>query len=162
MTANKIITIDFDGCCVIPKFPDVGANVPMAVEALQTIGRHHRLILWTCRCNIIDIYAKANETGTGSLIEKGNYLDHAIEWFKSNDIKLWGINKNPEQLYINASPKPHADLYIDDKSGWATIKGLSGTYLDWKNVLSWMQMNDFLSSALMREIKSRKYFCNNQ
>lgn len=44
----------------------------------------------------------------------GNYLTEAVDWFKKNDIPLYGINENPEQKSWTTSPKAYCQLYIDD------------------------------------------------
>ena len=46
----------------------------------------------------------------------GKKLADAIEWFKKNDIKLYGINDNPSQSSWSKSRKVYADIYIDDRN----------------------------------------------
>ena len=46
--------------------------------------------------------------------KKGNYLDDAVNWFKENDIPLYGIQTNPTQHTWTTSPKAYCQLYIDD------------------------------------------------
>ena len=45
-------------------------------------------------------------------------LQEAIDFLSSNNIPLWGVNINPEQeeSQWTTSPKPFANLYIDDYS----------------------------------------------
>lgn len=105
------ICIDFDGTCVTHEFPRVGKDIG-AVPVLQKLVKSgHNLILFTMRNNC------ENNTGFSSEfpeIINGNHLDDAVEWFKNNDIHLFGINRNPTQDTWTKSPKAYAQLYIDD------------------------------------------------
>lgn len=67
-------------------------------------------------------------------------LQEAVEWFKANDIPLWGINFNPAQKasgWTNSN-KQHANLYIDDAALGAPLKfdpELSNRgFIDWVEV----------------------------
>lgn len=40
----------------------------------------------------------------------------AVDWFAKNNIPLYGININPDQLSWTKSNKAYAQLYIDDAS----------------------------------------------
>lgn len=94
-----IIAVDFDGTVVDHCFPDIGSNVPYATQCLKGLqNQGHKLILWTMRSNN----------------PKGNFLDDAVDWYKKNEIKLFGINNNPEQISWTNSPKAYAQIYIDD------------------------------------------------
>ena len=54
-------------------------------------------------------------TGDSSIEDvTGMFLDDAINWFKENDIPLYGIQENPTQKNWTTSPKCYAELYIDD------------------------------------------------
>jgi len=46
--------------------------------------------------------------------EAGQYLTDAVNWFKENDIPLYGINKNPTQDSWTSSPKAYGQIYVDD------------------------------------------------
>jgi hypothetical protein len=46
--------------------------------------------------------------------EGGNYLTDALNWFKENDIPLFGVQTNPEQKSWTTSPKAYGQIYIDD------------------------------------------------
>lgn len=89
-----IIAIDFDGTCVEHEYPVVGADIG-AVPVLQAlVKRGHQLVLFTMR--------------------SGKELEDAVEWFKLNEIPLFGVNVNPAQHEWTSSPKAYAHLYIDD------------------------------------------------
>lgn len=105
-----IIAIDFDGTCVTHEFPKVGKDIGSASVLRELINSGHQLILFTMRSDIV------NPTGENNALhlESGNYLTDAINWFKENDIPLYGIQTNPTQHTWTTSPKAYAQLYIDD------------------------------------------------
>lgn len=96
-----IIAIDFDGTCVTHEFPKVGKDINAVPVLKSLVESGHQLILFTMRSDT------ANPGG-------GNYLTDAINWFKENDIPLYGIQTNPTQRTWTTSPKAYAQLYIDD------------------------------------------------
>ena len=119
-----IFAIDFDGTCVTHEFPNVGRDIGAAPVLKALLANGHQLILWTVR-------------GKDLVIESGSYLDDAVQWFKDNDIELYGINENPEQKTWSKSPKVFANLYIDDMALGAPLKnGINGErpYIDWELV----------------------------
>ena len=89
-----IIAVDFDGTCVTHAYPEVGKDIGAAKDQRELVDNNNSLILLTMR--------------------SGELLDAAVEWFKQNDIKLWGIQKNPTQHTWTSSNKVYAQLYIDD------------------------------------------------
>ncbi len=130
-----IIGIDFDGTCVTHEFPKVGKDIG-AVPILRKLVEHgHQLILFTMRSDIdFPISSDKDISPIG-----GNYLTDAVNWFKANDIPLYGINKNPTQESWTSSPKAYCQLYIDDAAlGIPLIFNteMSGrSYVDWEEVL---------------------------
>lgn len=123
------IAIDFDGTCVTHEYPNVGKDIG-AVPILKKLVEHgHQLILWTMRGN--------------KPYEGVNTLQDAVDWFKSNDIPLWGINENPTQQANgwSSSNKQYAQLYIDDAAlGCPLINSfMSGrSYVDWEAVKNYL------------------------
>lgn len=105
-----VIAIDFDGTCVTHEYPHVGKDIGAAKVLKKLIEKGHQLILWTMRCDFGDLHI----IGAENEIEKANYLQDAINWFKENNIPLYGIQNNPEQHSWTTSPKAYAQLYIDD------------------------------------------------
>lgn len=105
------IAIDFDGTCVKHRFPYIGEDIG-AVPILRRITEAgHNLILFTMRGDRI----KGGDTGDASIQDiTGLFLTDAVNWFKTNNIPLWGIQVNPQQHFWTSSPKAYADLYIDD------------------------------------------------
>ena len=89
------ILIDFDGTVVTHKYPKIGNEIDNCVKTLKRlIDSGHNLILFTMRDDI--------------------ELQDAIQWFKSKNIPLYGINKNPTQHIWTTSSKAYGTLIIDD------------------------------------------------
>ena len=88
------IAVDFDGTCVTHDYPRVGKDIGAVPVLKALVQKGHKLILWTMR------------SGPG--------LTSAVEWFKANEIPLYGIQTNPGQQSWTSSPKAYAQLYIDD------------------------------------------------
>jgi len=93
------ICIDFDGTCVTHEYPEIGQDIGAIPVLRKLVKAGHRLILFTMRSNVF---------------KDKPYLDNAVEWFKNNNIPLYGINKNPTQSSWSSSPKAYGHLYIDD------------------------------------------------
>ena len=97
---NKLtIAIDFDGTIVEHKFPQIGKELPFAINTLRMLqAKGHRLILWTYRA--------------------GDELEQAVDFCSKNKLEFYAINKNyPEEEYDDSiSRKILADLYIDDRN----------------------------------------------
>lgn len=90
-----IVNIDFDGTCVTHEYPRVGKDIGAVPVLKRLVENGHQLILFTMRGN-------------------NSHLNDAVDWFKINDIPLYGINTNPTQISWTDSPKSHADFIIDD------------------------------------------------
>lgn len=112
-----IISVDFDGTCVEHAYPDVGKDIGAAPVLKALASKGHQLILFTMR--------------------SGETLADACAWFHTNGIPLYGINENPDQHTWTSSPKPYANLYIDDAAfGCPLITPPNGKrpYVDWEQV----------------------------
>ncbi|WP_461246357.1 hypothetical protein [Treponema sp. R6D11] len=110
------IAIDFDGTCVTHEYPNVGQDIG-AVPVLKKLAADgHKLILNTMRC--------------------GDQLQAAVDWFKKNDIPLYGVNEDPGQKNWTQSPKVFANLYIDDAALGCPLvySGRDKPYVDWEKV----------------------------
>ena len=97
---SKIIAIDFDGCLVKNKYPDIGEEISESVEAYRReLANGAEFILWTCRT--------------------GEKLQAALEWCKERGISFSAINENiPSHVldYDEDPRKVYADEYWDDKA----------------------------------------------
>ncbi len=111
-----ILNIDFDGTVVTHEYPRVGKDIGAVPVLKRLVENGHQLILFTMRGN-------------------NSYLKEAVEWFKKNDIPLYGINTNPTQIGWTDSPKSHANFIIDDTAlGTPLLFNWSfsvNPYVDW-------------------------------
>ncbi len=105
-----VICVDFDGTCVTHEFPKVGKDIGAVPVLKELIKNGHQLVLFTMRSDIVNPTGEDNELH----LESGNYLTDAVNWFKQNEIELYGIQTNPTQHTWTTSPKAYAQLYIDD------------------------------------------------
>jgi len=116
------IGIDFDGTVVTHEFPKIGKDIGAQNILKKLVANGHELILFTIR---------SNSQATG------NVLDEAVEWFKKNNIPLFGVNEHPGQFEWSTSPKPYCHIYIDDAAlGCPLIfdKSIKRPYVDWVKV----------------------------
>ncbi|BEG98811.1 BT0820 family HAD-type phosphatase [Bacteroides sedimenti] len=95
-----IIAVDFDGTIVEHEYPQIGKEIPFAIETLKKLqDDQHRLILWTVR--------------------EGRLLDEAIEFCRERGLEFYAANKDfPEEHGRGKgySRKLKADLFIDDRN----------------------------------------------
>ena len=104
------IVIDFDGTVVSHEFPKVGKDIGAIPVLKELVKKGHKLILFTMRSNI-----KHPKSDDFNIVCKGGmYLRDAIDWFKKNDIPLYGIQTNPTQSSWTTSPKAYGQIIIDD------------------------------------------------
>ena len=116
------IGLDFDGTVVDHRYPEIGEPVPGAIKCLKRFQRSGaRIILFTMRSNSCD---------TG-------YLTEAVRYLEKNGIRLFGVNRNPDQDEWTTSPKAYAHIYIDDSGFGCPLvqpKGFARPCVDWKIV----------------------------
>lgn len=94
MRAPFTIAVDFDGTIVEHRWPDIGREIPGAVQTLQGLqAAGARLILWTVR--------------------GGLDLDAAVAFCESRGLRLWDVNGNREAPTL--SPKVLCDVFVDDR-----------------------------------------------
>jgi hypothetical protein len=135
-----IIGVDFDGTCVTHDFPYIGFNIGAAPVLKKLAAFGHKLVLFTMRSDI------ENPISSDNLISNigGNYLTDAVDWFKKNNIPLFGINTNPEQKSWTTSPKAYCNIYIDDAALGAPLKidhTLSNKpFVDWSKVEEYFKL----------------------
>jgi len=128
------ICIDFDGTCVTHEFPKIGKDIGAVPVLKKLIASGHNLILFTMRSDVENV--ESDDYGIHK--QPGNYLSDAANWFKNNDIPLYGININPTQHTWTKSKKAYGQLYIDDAAlGCPLIfdpKISSRPFVDWVSV----------------------------
>ena len=108
-----IIAVDFDGTCVSHDFPNVGKDIGAVPVLKRLVNNGHNLILFTMRG---DRFEKKPTKDESIQDVTGLFLTDAINWFKDNDIPLYGIQTNPTQHNWTNSPKSYAHLMIDDSA----------------------------------------------
>ena len=122
------IAIDFDGTCVTHDYPRIGKDINAIDVLKKLVVNGHKLILNTMR--------------------SGKELDEAVNWFKENNIELFGINENPTQKRWTDSPKVYAHMYIDDAALGCPLKldlSLSNRpFVDWEVVSRLLKDNEIL------------------
>lgn len=95
-----IIAVDFDGTIVEHKYPEVGRELPFAIETLKKLQQEqHRIILWSVR--------------------EGKLLQDAVDFCSERGLEFYAINSNyPEETLESNhySRKLKADLFIDDRN----------------------------------------------
>ena len=104
---NPIIAVDFDDTIAVNKYPEIGEEMPGAIEGLlelQSYGCH--IIIWTCR--------------------HGENQQAALDWLAERNFFPDTINDHVSHDMIPGQEmkrKVYANLYLDDKSfppfpGW--------------------------------------------
>jgi hypothetical protein len=129
------INIDFDGTCVTHDFPKVGKDIGAVPVLKKLVENGHQLILFTMRSD------RKTKSPTNDLTIQdvtGNFLTDAVNWFKENNIPLYGVQTNPTQHNWTTSPKSYAELMIDDSAlGCPLIMDKSKSsrlFVDWESV----------------------------
>jgi hypothetical protein len=112
------INIDADGTCFTHEYPRIGQDIGAQKVLKKLTDNGHELILFTMR--------------------SGKELTDVINWFKQNNIPLYGIQTNPTQAAWTSSPKSLADLMIDDSALGCPLKYdptiSSRLFVDWNIV----------------------------
>lgn len=121
------IVIDFDGSVVTHDYPRVGVSIGAVPILKKLVENKHRLVLFTMR--------------------SGKELMDAINWFKDNEIPLFGIQTNPTQHAWTDSPKAYGQLIIDDAAlGCPLMMSSLSTrpYIDWVKVEEYLVSNKII------------------
>jgi hypothetical protein len=134
MKEQEIFIIDFDGTVVTHDFPRIGLDIGAIPVLKKLIENGHKLILFTMRSDV-----EAPKSDDANIFPiPGNYLSQAVDWFKKNDIPLYGIQTNPTQHTWTNSPKAYGQRIIDDTALGApliTNSELSDRpFIDWEAV----------------------------
>ena len=97
-----IIAVDFDGTIVEHRYPEIGKEIPFAIDTLKMLIKdHHRVILWSVR--------------------EGQLLEDAVNWCKERGVEFYAVNSDSSEMFNEAkdknfSCKLNADVFIDDKN----------------------------------------------
>lgn len=141
-----IIAVDFDGTCVTHEFPEVGKDIGAVPVLKELVKKGHKIILYTMRSH--PDKNNQGKTRSGGTISN-DILQDAIDWFKENEIPLWGINENPKQKEWTSSPKVYANIYIDDAAlGTPLIYTKDGElyrpHVDWNRMRTLLKIKGVL------------------
>ena len=122
------IAVDFDGTIVEHRYPEIGREIPFAIETLKMLTREgHRLILWSVR--------------------EGKLLDEAVEWCRERGLEFYAVNKDyPEEKTndTNYSRKLKVGMFIDDRN----VGGLPDWGIIYKMVTQKKSYRDILLEEL--------------
>lgn len=133
------INIDFDGTCVSHEFPKIGKDIGAQRVLKKLTDNGHQLILFTMRSDRL----KKGRTGDKMIKDViGTFLTDAVNWFKENDIPLYGIQKNPTQQMWTTSPKSYAELMIDDSALGCPLK--FDAEISKRPFANWDEIEDYL------------------
>jgi hypothetical protein len=113
-----VVAVDFDGTCVYHDWPRIGRDIGAVPVLRKMVKAGMKIILCTMRGDM------------------ATDLGDAVEWFNRNGIPLYGINRHPTQQNWTGSPKPYANIYIDDAALGCPLFKPEGQrpYVDWKQV----------------------------
>ena len=117
------LCVDFDGTIVDHCYPNIGEPVPGAL--------HWLIILQSYGVKII-LYTMRSDGPKG-----GHSLRDAVQYLESNGIKLFGVNRNPDQDEWTSSPKAYGTVYVDDAAFGCPLmhpKGFARPCVDWEKV----------------------------
>lgn len=142
------ILIDFDNTCLAGDFPDVHTDIGAVPVLKRLVKEGHNLILWTCRSDNED--KEVTDNGLDIVPISGYFLTEAVNWFKDNDIPLYGIQRHPLQDSFTSSPKAFGDLTIDDTTlGAPVMYDLSISkkpFIDWDKAKQMLIERGYLTS----------------
>ena len=119
------IAVDFDGTIVTHKYPNIGEEIPFAVDTLKMLRQDgHKLILWSVR--------------------EGKLLDAAVQWCRDRGLEFYAVNRDyPEETTDNNpyfSRKLKADMFIDDRNlgglpDWGALYQVISQHQTWQDVI---------------------------
>ena len=131
------IAVDFDGTIVEHRYPEIGREVPFAIDTLKMLVQEgHRLILWSVR--------------------EGKYLDDAVIWCRERGLEFYAVNKDyPEEQNedTNFSRKLKVELFIDDRN----VGGLP----DWGVIYKMITERKSYRDILLEELNNENYCGSN-
>ena len=127
------IAVDFDGTIVEHRYPEIGREIPFAIDTLKMLTKEgHRLILWSVR--------------------EGHLLDEAVEWCRKRGLEFYAVNKDyPEENREdkNYSRKLKVEMFIDDRN----VGGLP----DWGVIYKMIAEKNSYRDILLEELNNEEY-----
>ena len=134
-----IIEVDFDGTIVEHKYPEIGRELPFAIETLKKLQQErHRLILWSVR--------------------EGKLLQEAVDFCRERGLEFYAVNSNYAEETLESdhySRKLKADLFIDDRN----LGGLPEWGMIYRMIHDkWGYEDIYQSSGNKEETKKRSFW----
>ena len=134
-----IIAVDFDGTIVEHKYPEIGRELPFAIETLKKLQQErHRLILWSVR--------------------EGKLLQEAVDFCRERGLEFYAVNSNYAEETLESdhySRKLKADLFIDDRN----LGGLPEWGMIYRMIHDkWGYEDIYQSSGNKEETKKRSFW----
>lgn len=130
-----IIAVDFDGTIVEHRYPEIGKEIPFAIDTLKKLAsERHRLILWSVR--------------------EGKLLEEAVEFCRKRGLEFYAVNSNyTEEKGENRdfSRKLKADVFIDDRN----VGGLPDWGLIYRMITEKISYEEALSGETSRSKKKK-------
>lgn len=145
MEQKFYISVDFDGTCVTANFPFIGYNIGAQYVLKTLVDKGHKIILNTLRGHVSRDWNKNNFDF--------DVLDAALNWFKANNIELYGVNENPDQDWTD-SPKPFAHFIIDDYALGCPLINVGDRYF-----VDWIKITQFFYNCGVFD-KEEVYYLN--
>lgn len=139
-----VIAVDFDGTIVEHRYPEIGKEIPFAIDTLKTLQREgHRLILWSVR--------------------EDQLLENAVEFCRQRGLEFYAVNTNyPEEKtgHEHFSRKLKADIFIDDRNlgglfDWGTIYRIIHNHVKVADLVD-EALSDRLERAEERRMERKK------
>ena len=132
-----LIAVDFDGTIVEHRYPEIGPEIPFAIQTLRMLQKEgHRLVLWSVR--------------------EGKLLEDAVDFCRERGLEFYSVNSNytEEQTdHQNFSRKLKADVFIDDRN--------VGGMLDWGSIYRIIHYRikfaDLIADALEERLGELEY-----
>jgi len=125
-----IFGVDFDGTIVDGKYPEIGEELPGAIDILKLLkSKGHKVFLYTMR---------------GHPKEGRDLLQEAIDWLEDRGLALDGVNRSPARF--STSIKQYAHVYLDDCQFNAPTRMWKGKEVyDWKQIADWLLEKDIIN-----------------
>ena len=157
---KKVICCDFDGTAVTHEFPKIGKDIGAVPVLKQLVKEGHKSVLFTMRSDRSKMKIDGLTDKTVHNVT-GDFLTDAVNWFRDNDIPLYGINTNPTQFEWTSSPKAYGQVYIDDAALGCPLlfsEGFSDRpFVDWWQVYLLLWKNGIITEEITDEASGFVY-----
>lgn len=138
-----LIAVDFDGTIVEHKYPEIGEEIPFAIQTLKMLRQDgHKLILWSVR--------------------EGELLDAAVEWCRERGLEFYAVNRDYPEETVDNNPhftrKLKVDVFIDDRNlgglpDWGTIYHMIRHRRNWHDII-----DDAVHASLAKSPKKKHWW----